>query len=447
MRVTVRMDRQAVLASWYDKILLLLALLFPTAAGLVYISWVALQRTRHALETLDTLRQETASRQRVEESLRQAQKLEAMGRLTGGVAHDFNNLLMVISTNLYLVKRLWPAVADSGKLAAIERAVTTGSNLTRQLLSFSRRQALQPEILKLQDRLPGMMDLVRPAVGARVQVSLEVDPALAAIEVDAAELELAVLNLAINARDAMPDGGQLQFRAARADIDAPAGLQGAFVVLSAHDTGQGIEPELLDKVFEPFFTTKAVGQGSGLGLSQVHGFCKRAGGTVALDSRPGQGTTVRLYFPAVQAWASAAPETPAEAPELLAGLRVLLVEDNPDVGAATEAVLEAMGCRVKRVADADQALAHLQTSASEQDLVLSDIVMPGTINGVELAARVRALWPQLDVLLMSGYSEHLELAASLKLEVLPKPCTPAVLAAALLRVRLSAAPSGPVATP
>ncbi len=435
--VTAGMAWPAVLAPWYRQLALMFVLTFPTAAGLVYIAWIALQRTRRTLEVIDELKEETITRQRAEESLRQAQKLEAMGRLTGGVAHDFNNLLMIISSNLYLHRRRLPEVANSGQLTAIERAVAAGSKLTRQLLSFSRRQALHHETISLQERLPGVFELVKPALGAAVQVELALDPATPSIEADAAELELAILNLAINAKDAMPGGGRLQVNVSDAPPDEPVGLQGRFVMISMRDSGAGIEPHLLQRVFEPFFTTKPVGEGTGLGLSQVYGFCKRAGGTATIDSLRGEGTTVRMYFPVAKAAPPARPDPAGHAGDagqaqaLFVGLRVLLVEDNDDVAEATRQVLLSMGCTAYRVANADAAMAHLAKQASAFDILLSDIVMPGSIDGIELASRARALHPALAVLLLSGFSESMEMATSMQFDVLPKPCAPAALAAAL----------------
>jgi signal transduction histidine kinase len=231
---------------------------------------------RHQLAALAALRTESENRDRAERALRRAQKLEAMGQLTGGVAHDFNNLLMVMGNNVHLLRRLRPELADDARLAAIARAVGSGEKLTRQLVAFSRRQALRPQVLRLQDVLPALVDLIKPAVGSRVQVATSVAPDAAAVELDPAEL-------ALNARDAMPGGGQLTITAR----DATDSKGRPEVVLSVSDTGQGIPPELQERVFEPFFTTKPVGEGTGLGLSQVYGMCTQAGGTARIESRPG----------------------------------------------------------------------------------------------------------------------------------------------------------------
>jgi signal transduction histidine kinase len=443
VQVTASMAREAVLAPWYSQITWLAALMFPTAIGLFCIAWVAQRKTRDALAAAQKLRQETLQRERVEEALRQAQKLEAMGRLTGGVAHDFNNLLTIVSNNLYLLKRRKPEVADHSALAAIGRAVTSGSNLTRQLLSFSRRQPLHPETIALQDRMPVLAELLKTAVGGTVQVVTHIDAETAPIEVDVAELELALLNLAINARDAMPQGGELRLEIGSALAQSAQGVQAPRVVISVRDTGQGIAPEQLERVFEPFFTTKPVGKGTGLGLSQVYGFCARAGGNATLESRQGEGTVVRMSFPAATGRPLGLPDRDEAPSDGLQGLRVLLVEDNDDVASATEALLRSMGGMVHRLAGAEAAQHHLRQHAGQWDAVLSDIVMPGSIDGIELASWVRQEHPSLAVLLMSGYSDFIEEAAELKLDILSKPCAAATLAsairAAVARVRTAPA--------
>jgi signal transduction histidine kinase/CheY-like chemotaxis protein len=431
VRVTAWMGRDAVLAPWFGQIATLAALMFPTAIGLFCIAWVALRKTRDALAAAEALRLETKQRQLAEDALRQAQKLEAMGRLTGSVAHDFNNLLTIVSNNVYLLKRGEHAMADSAALAAIGRAVTYGANLTRQLLSFSRRQPLHPETVDLRERMPVIEELLKTACGSGVRVVTEIDPVTARIEVDVAEFELALLNLAINARDAMPLGGQLRVEIANASTPGPAGAHTAHVVITVRDTGQGIAPELLERAFEPFFTTKPPGKGTGLGLSQVYGCCARAGGTVSLESVPGEGTVVRMSFPATQAAPHLAPNSQAATAEGLHGLRVLLVEDNDDVASATQALLQDLGGTVHRLAGGEAAQRYLLTHAGEFDAVLSDIVMPGPIDGIELASWVRDHRPGLAVMLMSGYSDFIEEAAELQIDILGKPCDATVLAAAI----------------
>ena len=433
VRVVAWMPWSAVLAPWFVQIALLGALMLPISAGLVFLTRVAEQKTRRSLEAYEELRLESARRQRVEDVLRQAQKLEAVGRLTGGVAHDFNNLLTVVHTNAYLLRRGPLGLGDNPQLAAIGRAVETGTRLTRQLLSFSRAQPLRPETILLQAHLPAAMEIIRTAVGSRVQVHCDAHPSTAPVRVDTAELELALLNVSINAKDAMPDGGDLYVAARNAPSGDPPGFVGTFVVLEVRDRGGGIPPEALDHVFEPFFTTKPVGQGTGLGLSQVYGFCVSTGGTAMVESRVGEGTTVRMYLPV-----ASGPATPATANlpttlDRLDGVRVLLVEDNPEVASATQAVLESSGCRVTRAGDADDALRRLRERADDIDIVLTDIVMPGTINGIQLAGEIRRERPGLPVVLTSGYSEQAAEAADLGQVVLAKPTSPETLIAALRR--------------
>ena len=350
---------------------------------------------------------------------------------------------MVIANNVYLHRRLQPSVADSPHLAAIERAVASGSKLTGQLLSFAHRQAPHTERVRLQEHLPLIQALIGPAAGSSVGVEVRVSADTAPIEADVAELELALLNLAINARDAMPGGGSLRIEAANAAVGAARGLDGEFVVISVQDSGAGVTPELQERVFEPFFTTKQVGKGTGLGLSQVYGFCTRAGGTATFDSRVGEGSTVRLYFPVARPEQAPAPPSPAGAAsrvapvaaraeaQALPGVRVLLVEDNPELAYSTAGLLESLGCEVRQLDNADQALELLRTEAARFDIVLSDIVMGGTADGIELAKRVKIDHPALPIVLMSGYSDSLDRAAAIGVTVLTKPCSPDALLAAI----------------
>ena len=443
VRVVAWMPWSAVLAPWFGQIALLALLMLPISAGLVFLTRVAEQKTRRSLEAYEELRLESARRQRVEDVLRQAQKLEAVGRLTGGVAHDFNNLLTIVHTNAYLLRRGPHGLADNPQLAAIGRAVETGTRLTRQLLSFSRAQPLRPETISLQRHLPAALEIIKTAVGSRIRVHCDVHPACAPVKVDTAELELALLNVCINAKDAMPDGGDLYVAARNAAIGEPPGHEGAFVVIEVRDVGSGIPPGAIEHVFEPFFTTKAVGQGTGLGLSQVYGFCVSTGGTAMVESRVGEGTTVRLYMPAASEPARDDEDARPAAAETLDGVRVLLVEDNDEVAEATAAALGASGARVTRAIDADDARRKLAASA-DVDVVLSDIVMPGSMSGIQLAKLLRAERPGLPVVLTSGYSEQATEAVALGLEVVAKPASPQTLAAAIAkRVRTTASQAAP----
>jgi signal transduction histidine kinase len=439
VRVVAWMPWSAVLAPWFGQIALLAALMLPISAGLVYLTRVAEQKTRRSLEAYEELRLESGRRQRVEDVLRQAQKLEAVGRLTGGVAHDFNNLLTIVHTNAYLLKRGPHGLADNAQLAAIGRAVETGTRLTRQLLSFSRAQPLRPETIALQRHLPAALEIIKTAVGSRIRVHCDVHPSCAPVKVDTAELELALLNVCINAKDAMPEGGDLYVAARNAALGEVPGHEDALVVIEVRDVGAGIPPESIEHVFEPFYTTKPVGQGTGLGLSQVYGFCVSTGGTATVASRLGEGTTVRMFVPAASEPAPDDEDARPAAAETLDGVRVLLVEDNDEVAAATAAALGASGARVTRAVDADDARRKLAGS-SDVDVVLTDIVMPGSMSGIQLAKQLRAERPGLPVVLTSGYSEQTSEAVALGLDVVAKPASPQTLAAAIAaRVRATAA--------
>jgi len=400
-------------------------------AALFLTATLALRNARTALQTMESLEKEIETRHRAEEALLQAQKLEALGRLTGGVAHDFNNALMVVSNNLHLIRRTAPGVATK-QVDSIARAVKSATNLTRQLLAFSRRQPLVAEHVVLQDKLPSIKDLVSPAVGSQIQLDVQVDASTAPVTLDLAELELALLNLAINARDAMPKGGALSIMArnataAEAGSDAAPGM----VLIDVQDTGTGIAPELISKVFEPFFTTKAVGEGTGLGLSQVYGMCQRLSGRAEITSQIGVGTRVRLLLPAAmpQAAQASAPH-PTLAP---LAKNVLMVEDNEEVAASLVPILESLGCRVTHV-DRTAKARQLLERGEQPDIVLSDVVMPGDMDGVGLAQYIRQTWPQQRLLLMTGYAEQLDSIRSLGFEVLPKPCTPEMLYTALAKL-------------
>jgi signal transduction histidine kinase len=426
------MDVAEIRARWLDEMTWLAAFGLPPMLGLFLAARLALRRTREVLEAAQRLSEEMVARRRVEESLLQSQKLEALGRLTGGVAHDFNNALMVISNNLFLLKRKHPEI-EGARVESIGRAVGTATKLTRQLLAFSRRQALVPEHIRLQDRLPTFQDLLEPVVGRQVRLSVEVDPDTHPITVDSAEFELALINLAVNSRDAMPAGGRFALRARNLSLhEIPAKQRPPMVVVEAVDTGTGIDPQLLDKVFEPFFTTKPVGTGTGLGLSQIYGLCQRAGGVATIASTVGVGTTVRLCFPAAAARAAEAAGPSPESPVYL-GKSLLLVEDNDEVAAALQPVLQAIGCQVTRLDNAQAALGWLRRQALLPDVVLTDVVMPGEMDGVGLAQAIRGRHPSVRVILMTGYAEQMDAISRQGFEIVPKPCSAEMLAAAIGR--------------
>lgn len=423
------MSYDAVLAQWRSTLWLLAAFTFPMTLALVVVARVAWLRSRREYAALRELNAEADKRLKAEAALRQAQKLEAMGHLTGGVAHDVNNLLMVVNNNAHLLERMRPGSDLATPIASIKRAVEAGSRLTRQLLAFSRRQAWRAEVIDLRQWLPSVVELLRHTLTRHIRLTLDIAPDVLAVEVDAAELELALINLAINARDAMPQGGELVIAVANAAPGERLPASGEFVEIAVTDTGVGIAPEVVERVFEPFFTTKEVGKGTGLGLSQVYGFCTQAGGTASVASRLGAGTTVTMLLRATHAAAGAAESSGAIPP---ASGRVLMVEDNDDVAEATAALLASIGYTVVRAGSAAQALHQLEANP-RFDVVLSDIVMGGGADGLELALSLRRSHPQLPVLLMTGYTSRLDAAVAAGFAVIGKPCPPDQLAAALRR--------------
>jgi two-component system NtrC family sensor kinase len=433
--VVAGVSRAAMLAGWLRFVGLVAALLLPVTAGLTYVSLVALRKTRREQAITAALNDAVARRAAAEKGMLESQKLETLAQLTGGVAHDFNNLLAIVSSSLHVHRHLHPEFAEERHVQAMSRAVQSGTRLTRQLLSFSRKQALRPELIILQSWLPGAEGLLRSTLGSRIEMVVEVDADVCPISVDVAELELALINLALNAKHAMPGGGRLRITA-RNEGASEDGT--TMVVLAVEDTGVGIPADVLPRVFEPFFTTRMHEAGSGLGLSQVHGFCAQAGGRARISSVPGQGTTVEMVLPAEarQSHPPAAPLAPDS--ERLPG-RVLLVEDNDDVAQSTVAILEAAGLSVTHQWSADAALAALQGGATLPDIVLSDIEMPGKLSGMDLAFRLRELWPGLPVVLISGYAKQLEAAVSGGLRVLPKPTPPQELLRELRRAMAAAA--------
>ncbi|ODU72442.1 MAG: hypothetical protein ABT05_00035 [Lautropia sp. SCN 66-9] len=433
--VVAAVDQNAIISEWYEKTGVLAAFTFPAALALAFASWVALRRTRRELLAADRANRESEQRGRAEEALRQAQKLEALGQLTGGVAHDFNNLLMVVNNNVHLLARLAPQTADSKQIQAINRAVAAGTKLTRQLLAFARRQPLRPEVISLKDAIGGMLDLLRTTLGSKISIEYRDLARNALVKVDPAEFELALLNLAINARDAMPNGGRLTITTREA---LPGELSrlvpGAYLVLAVEDTGIGVRQDLLERVFEPFFTTKQVGHGTGLGLSQVYGFCVQSGGTARMESTPGVGTTVQMLLPAASP--DSVPVSPVTAaPETVQALsgRLMLVEDHAEVASAILPLLESLGMSVEHFDRADAAFEALAANPRRFDVVLSDIMMPGVLNGLDLALALRREYPELPVVLMTGYASHTPRAVASGFEVLTKPCTAQTLSNALAK--------------
>jgi signal transduction histidine kinase/CheY-like chemotaxis protein len=393
-----------------------------------------------------------------EQRASQSQRVEALGRLTGGVAHDFNNLLGVIGNSAHLMQRYADDPALQAPLAATLRAVEMGSRLTQHLLRFAGRQPVHPRVLMLRDFMLELQQLLGAVLGSRIQLVVSVAPDTAAVQVDTSEFELALINLALNARDAMPLRGHLWLSTRNATPDEIDGLaEGEYVLVAVTDDGTGMTQDLAERVFEPFFSTKPTGHGTGLGLAQVHGFCTQAGGTARLATTPGLGTTVSLILPRYRGGDDTADAPVAEAAggvgaPLRGGApaplphRVLLVEDHEDLGDVTAALLTSLGATVTRVRSAEQAIAALNRRGARFDVVLSDVVMPGSMDGLALARLLRARSPPLPVVLISGFSNAL--VGVDDIPVLRKPCSPQTLTLAITQaLRTDAAASSAAARP
>ena len=369
-----------------------------------------------------TERRETqAALEDAREKLAQAQKLEALGQLTGGIAHDFNNLLMIVSGHAQQLRRLVTDQKQLRAIDAIDTATSRGENLTRHLLAFSRNQQLSPAVVDLKARVEAMRGMLTSSLRGNIELNCDIPHGIWPTEVDISEFELALVNVAVNARDAMPDGGRFTLSARNVSLmpgQSPGGLEGDFVELSMTDTGIGFPRNALAKAFEPFFTTKAVGKGTGLGLSQVHGFAHQSGGTVTIASEVGHGTTIAIYLPRSHAPITSMAQSTQPQPSANGNGTVLVVEDNPEVADVTAALLVQLGYRVAHATQATEALSRLEQG--DIDLVFSDIVMPGPMDGVALAGAIKAQFPLVPVILTTGYTEITPETAS-ELLILRKP--------------------------
>jgi two-component system NtrC family sensor kinase len=414
-------------AEWLSTMAMHLIFGVPATLLIFALLWIALRRTRRLYEEADR-------REAAEDALRQAQRLEAIGQLTGGVAHDFNNLLMIVSGSVHRLRRDVSDEKQTQLLDAISNATQRGESLTRQLLAFSRRQMLQPSVIDLYERLPELKDMLSRSLRGDIEIRVLVPKRPCLVKVDPSELELALLNLAFNARDAMPSGGTLTITAKPIVLRGKAGeegLSGEFVAIRVADTGEGIPADVLPRVFEPFFTTKEIGKGTGLGLSQVYGFARQSGGAATVSSAAQRGTAITLFLPrSFEAPAQPRETAIATGAPLPAGT-VLLVEDNADVVEVAAAYFADLGYSVK-VATSGQAGLDVLEGESGIDLVFSDILMPGGMNGLELAETVRRRFPQTVVLLTTGYSSSAQDAVRQGFEVLQKPYDLAALERALL---------------
>ncbi|MDO8410740.1 MAG: response regulator [Phenylobacterium sp.] len=376
------------------------------------------------------LEAEVAQRAHAEAALRQSQKMEAVGQLTGGIAHDFNNMLTGVIGSLDIMRRRIASnrLEDLDRfMDAAQASASRAAALTQRLLAFSRRQSLDPRPTDINSLAASLNDLIRGSVDERVSLRFALDPDLPRAIVDVNQLESALLNLAINARDAMPDGGEMTIETCAVQLDEAAAAQrpgvapGAYVMISVSDSGVGMAPDLVDKVFDPFFTTKPLGQGTGLGLSMVYGFARQSGGHVRIDSHPGDGTTVELLLPATD------DEVAAEAPSADAaphgdGQRVLVVEDDPAVRLLVREVLEELGYFPVEAAEPHAAIPIL-ASPMPFDLLISDVGLPG-MNGRELAEIARAHRPHLPILFITGYAENATIRADFlgaKMSMVAKP--------------------------
>jgi PAS domain S-box-containing protein len=371
------------------------------------------ERTAELQNALASLQTEMAQREQAEAALRQAQKMDAVGQLTGGIAHDFNNLLQVIAVSLDMARR---RIAD-GRITEVQRfldpsrqAVDRAAGLTRRLLAFARRQRLEPKQVDPDALVAGMADLIRRTVGPAVRLELRLRDGKARVLCDPGELESALLNLCINARDAMPQGGRLtidteDFCLSAADVSGQEShAPGDYVAISVADTGQGMPAEVVERAFEPFFTTKPLGHGTGLGLSQVYGFVRQSGGLVRLESAPGQGTTVRLCLPQHERAEAVEGPSAAAAPEAAGtGRAVLLVEDEDIARQAAAERLRELGYRVLEAADGPAAL-HLLDGGVRVDMLVTDVGLPNGMNGRQVAEAVRERRPGIPLLFITGYA-------------------------------------------
>ena len=430
----------AIWADWSHRAAVLAVSIFVPSIVLWFVLGLSLRRLSAEEEAWTRWQAEASMRRSIETAYRQSRKMEALGNLVGTVAHDFNNLLMIVATNVQIARRRG-AVQIESELSAIERALKSGQSLTRQLLGVARKQPLRSETIDLARWIAASRDFLNASLGAKVSLVIDIAAPIWPIEVDIAELELALINIAVNARDAMPNGGQFTIRAHNVRLERESGfaLTGEFVVVSLDDTGTGMSPEVLSRAFEPLYTTKPHGMGTGLGLPQVFAFCERSGGLATIDSTLGVGTSVRLFLPRSTATPNAEPPLDAARTGSSAtgnGLRILLVEDNDEVAAGTEALLRMMGHEVTCVfnADAAQQLIDRATSAAF-DVIISDIHMPGSRSGIDLAEAAQTLVPPLPVILVTGYAQELERARNVRVRVLSKPFDIALLDAMLQTIQ------------
>lgn len=419
------------------------------AGGYRWISWAAAPDRGEIFafgRDVTTARQADEALRRTEDALRQSQKVEAVGQLTGGVAHDFNNLLTVIRGSVDLLRR--PNLSDDKRLRYVDAIADTAdraTKLTSQLLAFARRQTLQPQVFDATANVASLQGMLQTLTGSRVDTRYELLASPAPVLADPSQFDTAIVNMAVNARDAMNGEGRLTISVQVTDRLPPlrnhAAVDGAYVAIAITDTGVGIPVDRIDRIFEPFFTTKGVGHGTGLGLSQVFGFAKQSGGDVLVESNPGQGTTFILYLPLSRMTLQLAKDRQSDVPILSRPARVLVVEDNREVGEFATQALAELGHGSHWVADADAALAELKRAPSRYDALFTDVVMPGR-SGIELAEEVARIYPAMPIVLTSGYSHVLAQEGTKGFALLRKPYSVSELAEALARVTHAVAARG-----
>lgn len=373
----------------------------------------------------------------------QAQKLDAIGKLTGGVAHDFNNLLAVISGNIELTLLTLESPSERSYLEVALSAVTSGATLTQQLLSFARKQPLSPEAFDAAKAIKQSSALLRTSVGDAIDLEIIADGGLWNAFADPEKLKTTLINLVVNGRDAMPNGGALTIEISNTRLDRDYANhnieinEGQYVCITVTDSGQGMSDDTIQRALEPFFTTKGVGKGTGLGLPMAFGFAKQSGGHLKIYSEIGKGTSVKLYLPRARTGSEAKrPDRPTPLRAKFKGMTVLIVEDNTDLRKTYEAMLDRMGCQVHSAADGPSAIALAQ-NLPEVDLILSDVVLPGGMDGNQVARRLAEFYPKAAVIFMSGFTEN-SITHNGRLDegvtLLQKPFTANDLAAAILAV-------------
>lgn len=440
----------SIFQQWWHHCLLIAAFALVPCVVVWLLVAFSIRRLNAEEAAWERWQAEVAMRLSIEASSRQLRRMGALGNLVANVAHDFNNLLMVVASNMELARRKNFNDVES-EVLAVERATAGAESLARRLMSVARKQPLKQELINPGAWLTGITELVRSSVRSHVVVSVELSPDLWFVMADPVELELAIVNIAVNASDAMPRGGRLVIRCQNVRVSAGESElpNGEYVLISISDNGEGMSDAVRQRAFEPLFTTKPKGMGTGLGLPQVFAFCERAGGLATIDSAIGAGTSVRLYLPRAGAadLPGAAVASEPAAPCESQGLRVLLVEDNEEVAAGTEALLTMMGHRVTYVFNADAAITVLEAARDALpahgagfpfDVVLSDIHMPGRLNGIDLAEVLQTFEPHVPVILVTGYAEELDRARHVDARVLSKPFDIALLDTLLQAIRKDA---------